>query len=1079
MKKIFRSFSFFALLLSLQAGAQETLILRGQILDKDSKAPLQNVTVAEVDADNRIIRGISTDINGNYALRITNPKNKISISFIGFKTITRSINASSPTLNATLENDARTNEEVVVVATGRTSNGNLAIADRDLTTASAKIDTKHLEEMGATSIDQALQGRLAGVDIAATSGDPGAGMSIRIRGTSSINAGSDPLIVVDGMPYETDIPADFNFGTADDQGYAGLLNIAPSDIKEISVLKDAAATAMWGARAANGVLIITTKRGGVTKPNITYTLRAAMTRQPKTIPMLTGDQYSTLITEEYTNGRNGTPLNTLTSKEFAYDPYDPYYYYNYGRNTDWLADITRLGFTHEHNLSLSGGGQKARYFTSVGYVDQKGTTIGTSLKRITTRINLDYNVSERIKFRTDFAYTFSDNPKLYTGNVRSIAMNKMPNMSIYEYNEQGIETPNYFSPVENIQGRYPGTYNPSAMATNGINSLVTNRVTPTFNLSYTIIPKVLTASSDVRFDINNTKSKTFLPQIATGRPTTETTVNAVYDGDNDGMSVATKTNLVFTPHMPDRHTLMSLVSLQTSDGRSVSNQMQTSNTASSLLQDPSVASRTLTGNVGASTSQSRSVGALAQLQYGFDDRYIINAGLRGDGNSKFGPTHRYGLFPSISGRWRVSAEKFMKPFTFINDLSFRASHGQAGNAPRGNYGYFSRYSTLSWNYAGLAGVYPSSMELTNLKWEVVHGTNVGANLVLFDRKINVDVDVYRNRTTDLFFNDLNIPDFSGFSAVDMNVGTMDNQGWEVNLMTTPYKSKNVTVDFNFNIAQNQNLIREISPFYPNRSGDPSQNGKYLALLQVNNPFGSIYGYRYEGVYKDVNETIARDETGKPIVGPDGQAVMMRFNYPKTDYVFQPGDAKYKDINYDGTIDYKDVVYLGNSNPKFSGGFGPTLNYKKSLKISAFFNFRYNYDVVNETKMLTTNMHGFNNQSTAVLQRWRREGDVTDMPRALYNKGYNWLGSDRYVEDASFLRFRTVTVRYSLNEKLTRKMHVKSFSTYLTAENLMTFTRYTGQDPEMSSRSLGPFTILRDGSTTPPVFMMTFGLTTTF
>jgi TonB-linked SusC/RagA family outer membrane protein len=1093
VKKLMLSRLLLSLVLLMLAAssalAQEptaALIVRGKVTERKDKSPIVHASVAEIDKDGRIIRGVTTDIDGNFALKVSDAKNRISFSYIGFKTVTEAIRGRN---NISVALDAGGNAdmgEVIVVAQRRTDNGNLAVADRDLTIAASKINAKELEEMSSTSIDQALQGRLAGVDITASSGDPGAGMSIRIRGTSSINAGSNPLIVVDGMPYETQIPSDFNFGTADEQGYAQLLNVAPSDIKEISVLKDAAATAMWGARAANGVLIITTKRGTISKPVLTYTTRLSVSKQPKPIPMLNGNQYSNLIPEEVMN-RTGTPLNTLNVKEFAYDPSDPYYYNNYSQNTDWLGAITRLGVITDHNISMSGGGEKATYFASLGYLHQNGTTVGTNLNRITTRINLDYNVSERIKFRTDIAYTFSDNPRNYypgssAQEIRNVALNKMPNMSIYEYNEQGQRTPNYFSPSANIQGQYPATYNPVAMARTATNRNIGNRVIPHFNLNYSIIPAVLTATADVQFDINNTKNKSFLPQVATGRPTTETVVNRAYDGDVDGFNVQTKTNLIFTPQLKQNHTLTSLLSIQTYDNKSVSNQVLTSNTASSLLQDPSAPSRTQNQDlaIGAGYGQTRTVGALINAQYGYKGRYIINVGLRGDGNSRFGPSQRYGLFPSVSTRWRLSDEKFMKLFDFINDLSIRGSYGQVGNPPTIDYSFYNLYGTFGWNYQGQGGTYPQSIQLNNLKWEVIHGKNLGFNLIMAKRRVNVDVEIYQNRTKDLIFNNLTVPTFTGYNSVTMNVGTLDNQGWEVNILTTPFKSKDFSIDFNFNISHNENIIREISPFYKSQNGLTTANGQYLTFLQIDNPFGSIYGYKFKGVYKDVEATMATDGTGKKIVGPNGQGVYMRFNYPTTDYIFQPGDAMYEDINKDGNIDYKDVVYLGNSNPKFSGGFGPTLTYKRNLRVTAFFNFRTSYDVVNGTKMTTTNMYGFNNQSTAVLRRWRNPGDVTDIPRALWNAGYNWLGSDRYVEDASFLRFRSLTVRYTMGEKFVKKLGVRNLSAYLTGENMLTFTKYTGQDPEVSPRGIsGPFTIVTDNSTTPPVLTMTLGLTASF
>jgi TonB-dependent SusC/RagA subfamily outer membrane receptor len=393
-------------------------------------------------------------------------------------------------------------------------------------------------------------------------------MQIRIRGTSSINSGTDPLIVVDGMPYETQIPSDFNFGAADEVGYAQLLNIAPSDIKEITILKDAAATAIWGSRAANGVLVITTKRGAIGRPTLTYTFKGSRTKQPDAIPMLNGNQYSTLIPESYMNA-TGTPLNTQTVKEFTYDPNDPYWFHNYANNTDWLKSITQTGFIQDHNISMTGGGERARYFASLGYFKQQGTTVGTDLDRINTRINLDYIVSSRIKFKSDLSFSYTNNARNFAENLRDVAYRKMPNMSIYEYDEFGNFSGNFFSPPSNIQGQYlgldsknnmGGTVNPLAMATDASRSVVTQRVTPHFNLSYDIISSKLQATFDVQFDINNTKSRSFLPQTATGRPWTETTVNRAYDGDVDVFNVQTKTNLVYTPKFKNpKHDLVALL----------------------------------------------------------------------------------------------------------------------------------------------------------------------------------------------------------------------------------------------------------------------------------------------------------------------------------------------------------------------------------------------------------------------------------------------------------------------------------------------------------------------------------------
>ncbi|WP_295117815.1 SusC/RagA family TonB-linked outer membrane protein [uncultured Chitinophaga sp.] len=1073
-----------AVAVAQQPSAEGTLV-KGKVLDSKSREALIGVSVAEVDADGRIVKGTATDVEGNFILKVTNTKNKLTASYIGYRTNSQPI-AGKTTVNFMMVSGTTDLSEVNIVGGRMTGNGLLPIKERNSTLSISKINAKELEEMQAASIDQALQGRLSGVDITASSGDPGAAMNIRIRGVSSISSTGNPMIVVDGMPFETEIPGDFNFGAADEQGYAQLLNISPADINTISVLKDAAATAAWGSRAANGVLLITTKRGNVGKPSITYTFKGSQSYLPDAIPLLNGDQYSTLIPEAYMN-RTGLPLSTTATREFNYDPNDPYWYYNYSNNTNWIDAISRTGYLQDHNISMSGGGEKARYFASTGFFDQKGTTIGTGLKRLNTRINLDYYISEKIRIFTSIAYTHTDQQRSYLsskdGAIRGMAYIKMPNMSVFEFDEYGNLTPNYFSPVSNVQGTYSRIYNPVAMATQAKYDIGGDRVVPRFQLNYDIVKDILKTTLDVQFDINNTKNSSFLPQIATGRPNTETVVNRAYEGDIDIFNINTKFDLVFTPQFkkaPDHH-LITFLSIMGADAKSVGQELMTSNTASSLITDPSAPSRTQNEELAvvSGVSQTRSVGAVVTAQYDWKEKYIVNATLRGDGNSRFGPNYRYGLFPSFSAKWRASSETFLSGIKNLDDLAFRASYGQAGEAPRYDYTFYNRYSTYAWSYLGESGVYPANMELKNLRWQTIHGSNVGVNMSMFNGRFRMDADIYRNRTKDLYFDNLQIGSYNGYTGTNMNVGTLDNQGWEIAVWTTPIKRKDWSIGFDFNISRNENIIREISEFYPSSKGDVTAQGEYMRLLQIDNPFGSFYGYRYKGVYTDKDATRAKGASGKPIEGPNGQQIYMRFNYPTIDYTFQPGDAIYEDINHDGNINYMDVVYLGNSNPKLSGGFGPSFNWKDKLRVSTFFNFRLKYDIINGTKMNTSNMFYFDNQSTAVLRRWRKEGDVTDIPRAVIAGGYNWLGSDRYVENASFLRFRTITARWTFDKKFIARLKMKTLSAYMTAENLYTFTKYTGQDPEVTATGSDPFRIAYDYSMTPPAKTFTIGLVAGF
>lgn len=731
-------------------------------------------------------------------------------------------------------------------------------------------------------------------------------------------------------------------------------------------------------------------------------------------------------------------------------------------------------------MQIRGGGEKARYLASIGYFNQEGTTKGTSSDRLSARVNLDYIVSERISFQSDVSYSHVDVDNSYLRTIRDIAYRKMPNQSIWEFDEYGNPTGNLFSPISSAQGTYPGTFNPLAMATNAINKEWGDALNSRFAIDYKLIPNVLKFSSNLTLNIKNNKNKNFLPQLATGRPFTETSVNRASDSDLDDYSMNTKTSLLFTPQLGNNHLFTGNLSFLTTDGRYTIQGLSSTNTASSYLQDPSIPSRTLTGNALSTTIQSRTIGALFQGNYMFKSRYTLAGSVRMDGNSRFGPANRYGVFYSMSGAWRIGQEAFLKDIEEINDIKIRASWGQSGGAPRTEYSYINIYNTYEYAYLGENGVASSNIELANLKWETKNQLNLGLDVELFDHRLVFAGEIYKNRTNDMLMNGIQIANYNGFSALTMNVGTMDNDGWEASVNFVALRNKKWDLSFNFNIAHNRNVIREISPLYPRENARASlRNGAFFTYLQEDNPFGSFYGFRYKGVYQDQEATIAKDAQGNAIIGPDGESIRMRFNYPTVDYVFQAGDAMYEDINFDGVIDHKDIVYLGNSNPKLTGGFGINIGFMKRIKLSAFFNYRYGTDMINGTKMNTTNMLGYNNQSTAVLRRWRQEGDVTDIPRALYGSGYNSLGSSRYVEDASFLRLNALTLRYDFAKEALSRFNIKGLGGYITVQNLLTFTRYTGQDPDVQIRYRDAFSTLIDYSMTPPLKTITLGLSAQF
>jgi len=1061
------------LCLSVTVFAQkETVIIRGTITDKNDKLGLPGASVVELDKDNRILTGTTTDMNGNYTLKVSNTNNKISISFIGYQTAILDI-SNQKTINYELVPSSVELGAVEITAKAKVNSGFMNIDERDLTTAVQTISMKELDGVSASSVDEALQGRISGMDVVANSGDPGAGMSIRIRGTASISSSNAPLIVIDNIPYDTEINKDFNFATADEERYAQMLNLAPENIKEISVLKDAASTAVWGSRAANGVLMVTTKRGVKGPTHVNYSFKSSLTYQPNPIPLLNGDQYVMMMREAWQNP-SGIPMPS-TLRPFQYDPSWPSYY-EYSQNTDWIKAITQRGFKNQHNLAISGGGEKARYRLSVNYSNAKGTTIGTGSKNLTTVLNLDYSVSNKLTFSTDLSYSHGDVDNLYVTKdkpeVRDVAYSKMPNQSIYQMDSVGNVLPLYFSPYStatslNPQGNWPGTYNPVAMARDAVSNTINDRLLPKFNLRYDI-SKAFKYTLDIAFDINNEKTKKFLPQSATGLPWTDINANRTSDNESVSFSVQTFNKLFFNPDLGEKHRLTALISFTTSDQKNMSYSAVTTNTASTELQDPMDESRTFGSDnalgVSNGVSESRNLAGLAMVNYVLLDRYIISGSFRREGDSKFGSNYEYGNFPAISGRWRISDEPFMKSFKFITEFSLRASYGVNGNAPDKNYLQYSNYTTFSYLIFNQKGIYPQNMQLNNLKWEKTIQNDVGLNLVMFNNRLNIDMDVYVKKTKDQIDKDRSIPSISGFDKITMNIGTTDNKGWEFNVLANIIQHKDFSFDFNFNIARNQNIIRSRPLADLQTKGTTESNGSYLYKLQIDNPIGSFYGYRYKGVYADDDATIAKDANGQPIIDINGVPVRMQFDFPKALYTFQGGDAIYEDINHDGNINYLDIVYLGNANPLFEGGFGSTFRYQ-NVSLVLFFNYRYGNYIINQARMNSENMYSFNNQSTAVLKRWRHPGDVTDMPRALYNYGYNWLGSDRFVEDGSFLRFKYITLSYSVPKNFINKLKVSDLKIMLTGTNLLTFTRYLGADPEIGIDS-DPSKMGIDKSKTP-------------
>ncbi len=1055
--------------------SQVPSVLKGKVIDDETGEALIGVTIIEVNELNRSLNGTVTDLNGNFTLRLSNPDTKVRISYIGFMTEEHTISGQT-FLEVDLEEETQLLDEVVVTAEAKKIGGFIPVSERDLTSAVSTVDMKELEEVKVSSVGEMLQGRASNVDITMASGDPGAGMSIRIRGTASISGSNQPLIVVDGVPFEIELDNDFDFSAVTQEQFSGLLNIAPEDILTIQVLKDAAATAVWGSRGANGVLLIETKRGVKGKTTFDYIYKFSILQQPKSIPLLDGDSYSMLMLEGILNSGS-----TEVPKELAYDK-NWEEYHNYSQNTNWLDEITQTGFAHDHNLSLMGGGESALYRFSLGYLDQEGTTKGTHFTRFTSRFNLDYHVSRKLLFSGDLSYTYSDNDLAYRESeenypldfrgVRQLAYIKAPNMSIYDFDPEGNMSDNYFSPGENFQGSGIRWYNPLAMANESTWNRKQYRLRTKFQLKYNILDN-LVFQSFVAYDIDNQLENKFLPQNVTGLHWTSTSVNLASGMDLQSSVLETQAQLVHTFLRGSKHKLISMIAFTLSDKKNSWYYGSTSNLPSSYLIN--YAQPAPIYWIGDGYSQNRMVAFLGFAHYSLLDRYLVQFNIRREGSSRFGYESRWGTFPSISIAYRISSEPFMGSLKFLNDLKFRYSYGVNGNQPSGSYGYFNLYSTGQ-EYIDMAVVVPTNLQLDNFRWEKNSQVNWGLDLFAFNNYLEFHFDVYSQKSKDLIWEDLKLPSTSGFPEITRNWGSMDNKGWELMFVTDILRRDKLKLDVNFNIAHNENKITEIPENFDFEFGSEANNGQYARRAVAGHPIGSFYGFNYLGVYPTDADAVARDGDGNVIYDMAGDPLYMRYGNADG-YRFRGGDAVYQDINYDGLINELDIAKLGDSNPRFLGGFGSKIIWGNFIA-TLFFHYRLGQDIVNRTKINNENMYYRYNQSVSVLNRWRRQGDITNIPRALYNQGYNWLGSDRFVEDASFVRFKSASISYSFRD-FANRIRLKDLKLHFMVYNLYTWTSYTGVDPEVPMFSNDPFFIGEDKADTPPPMSFIFSINIKF
>lgn len=1094
----------------------------------DEFGPVIGCNVIEKDANNRNVNATITDVNGNFQLAIKNPKNKLVVSYVGYKTFSQVI-GSQTNFQVQLK-DANELGTVTVTAKQRFRGDGLSIPKDEVSVATQTMNMEIVDGLAFTSADEALQGQIAGLDIVANSGNLGAGTTMRMRGVTTINGSSEPLIVVNGNIMDVPDAKDTDWSTATEETYSSLLSINVNDIESIDIMKDAAATAIWGARGANGVISIKTKRGKRGKIRIDYNFSLQGNWQPKGYNLLSGDEYTMLMKEELYNPTQN-PSATTNINELNYNK-SWAEYNNWNDNTDWVKAVTQTGWNQSHGLTISGGGEKAVFRISANYDHQTGTIIKQVLNRFSTRLNLEYYVSDKLKFTTEFPLTYTKNQKSYA-NILGKALSMAPNMSIYREDGNGIDTNEYYIMLPSAEKDEYGSSisgtsslqlksvrdigNPVAIANLAWNNESTYRITPDFRINYYFLGNDdhktrLDYEGQVYLDIFSKSNPTYCPGSLSTNGWKDNSYNLYTMDDYNSFQFQTRHQLIFTPKFKNEDIAWMMLgrwelTSGTSYGQNVSERKLPLGAQSPTL--PAEIS-----NMSTSNGEWRSMAGVFSTHLSYKGRYNADFTVRADGTTRFGDNNKWGYFPGMSVRWNISDEPWMKwSRKVLSMLAFRPSWGVNGRTPSSEYLQYAKYAAGS-QYGNGNTLLPSTrvdgLQLSDLKWEKTTSWNMGANLGLFDDMIEADFNYYYKKTKDLLNPGVAISSQTGYTTLAWkNIGSMENKGWEFNITAKKFiKAGKFSMDASFNIAQNFNKITEMDQTVLdgiNEDWSADSRGKYFKRIQVGNALGSIFGLRHKGVYqysydylenlrrqgyvmegnekimiRDNNDLvdylnnrflpagktapIALNRDGKVITGADGKPLRMTYNSKDggETYKFDGGDVIYEDVNHDGTINSLDMVYLGNSNPKFSGGFGFTFRYGNwSLRTN--FVYRTGFKVVNFARMGVEKMYDTTNQSTAVNWRWRKNGDMTEIPRALYNYGYNWLGSDRYVEDASFLRFSYVSLSYDVPKKFLKSLGLNTLRFDFSGQNIFVWSKYSGTDPEHANNG---WNFASDSSQTP-------------
>ncbi|WP_461126730.1 SusC/RagA family TonB-linked outer membrane protein [Spirosoma aerophilum] len=987
MRKFYSSVIWSALLIMLPGYLlAQSQRITGRVTSQQDGLPVPGVNIAVRGTTN----GVSTDANGNYTIMV--PGSSAVLVFTSIGLVPQEITVGSRTvINVPMKEAVNELSQVVVTGYNTTQR-------KDITGSIASVSPEKFKDIPVASFDQALQGQAAGVQVTQSSGTPGGGLTVRVRGNTSISASNRPLFIVDGVPVADGGLSGREFGGQSDNALS-LFN--PNDIESFQILKDASAKAIYGSRAANGVVLITTKRGKAQKTSFTLDVQRGMTDVVKRPDLLNATELLELQREAVTNA-NLDP-DKLGLIKGVTD----------GQNTDWINSVLRKGIYQQYQLSTQGGNDRTQFYLSGSYRDEQGVQLNNQFTRYTGQLKLDHKATDKLSFGTNLTLSRALNKRVKGDNfldgVYSGAMKSLPYYS--PYNEQG----RLYGPAD---AEYPGfpNFNPVAQALLPRFNAYTVKLLAGLYAEYEILQN-LRFRSKVSIDYNNVTEDQFEPSttaIGGFLSSVGGQGYGVYINQSSSTFVNTNT-LTYNFQIAEKHQFNALAGVEILQATARDGNVQGRVFPSDDFTY--INSAGVVDQGGSSVTNNGLLSTFGEARYSYDEKYLATITARYDGSSRFGQSRRFGVFPSASVAWRISSEKFMERFRFLSDLKLRGSYGFTGNERIGDFLFLGTWASVT--YSGATGVGPASLANANLQWERTREANIGLDASFFNGRLNFIVDAYDNLTDKLLFAQP-IPQTTGFSTVQGNIGKVSNKGIELTISTVNV-DRAVRWNTDLNLSHNQNKVVELASTEPVFRGYQGNGVSSTNVVLPGQPLGTFWGLKFLGVD------------------------------PAT------GDAIYDDKNGDGRITPADGQVIGNAQPKLYGGLTNKVSWK-GIDLSALLQFSYGNSILNFSNqtLLNSGADIQNNQTRQALKRWRKEGDITSVPRYEYQNTYNNYTSSRFVEDGSYLRLKNVSLGYNLPKKWVNKYKVSNARFYVSATNILTWTRYSGADPEVSTL---------DGSTT--------------